>query len=177
MLGTARSRNISFQIIVQTVEQIKKIYGKESKDMISNMSNILVLGTHNDFTAKYLSELAGKTAAQTISAKGAENTASYNITPEEIMHLPADKAIVVIRGYEPIIDPKYITEDDPGPKNIMVSGCTDDKCKEPTKKINGMARPFCLLDALKGEVPKRRYIYTCKYLKNNEPCPFLHKDK
>lgn len=117
ILSTARSRNMSFAIILQNKNQIEALYEKVYKSLIGNCDEIIFLGSSELDTCKYFSELLGDetvivktvnvTKGLNSSATVNENKAGRNLLkPDELRKLDNRKAVLLIRGEDPVIDYK-----------------------------------------------------------------------
>ena len=119
ILATCRSYNIGLNIIVQNVQQIKALYEKEHESIIGNCYTLLFLGGGNEpasleFIVKLLGRetLATRTRGLTKGRNGSSTT-NYQqtgrdlMTVDEVRKLDTNKAILFIRGEDPVIDRKY----------------------------------------------------------------------
>ena len=119
ILATCRSYNIGLNIIVQNVQQIKALYEKEWEGIIGNCDTLLFLGGGNEpasleFIVKLLGRetLATRTRGLTKGRNGSSTT-NYQqtgrdlMTVDEVRKLDTNKAILFIRGEDPVIDRKY----------------------------------------------------------------------
>lgn len=119
ILATCRSYNIGLNIIVQNVQQIKALYEKEHESIIGNCDTLLFLGGGNEpasleFIVKLLGRetLATRTRGLTKGRNGSSTT-NYQqtgrdlMTIDEVRKLDTNKAILFIRGENPVIDRKY----------------------------------------------------------------------
>ena len=119
ILATCRSYNIGLNIIVQNVQQIKALYEKEHESIIGNCDTLLFLGGGNEpasleFIVKLLGRetLATRTRGLTKGRNGSSTT-NYQqtgrdlLTVDEVRKLDTNKAILFIRGEDPVIDRKY----------------------------------------------------------------------
>ena len=136
ILATCRSYNIGLNIIVQNVQQIKALYEKEHESIIGNCDTLLFLGGGNEpasleFIVKLLGRetLATRTRGLTKGRNGSSTT-NYQqtgrdlMTVDEVRKLDTNKAILFIRGEDPVIDRKYNLKRHP---NIKLT--TDGKAK------------------------------------------------
>ena len=120
LLSTMRSREISCNIIIQNLAQIKTLF-KDSWETIPGNCDITVyLGGNEQSTHKYVSELLGKytidkkSSGETLGSKG---SSSRNIdvlgrdlmSPDEVRKMDNRKCLVFIKGYDPVLDDKYRT--------------------------------------------------------------------
>ena len=144
ILATCRSYNIGLNIIVQNVQQIKALYEKEHESIIGNCDTLLFLGGGNEpasleFIVKLLGRetLATRTRGLTKGRNGSSTT-NYQqtgrdlMTVDEVRKLDTNKAILFIRGEDPVIDRKYNLKRHP---NIKLT--TDGKAKPYIHKPQG----------------------------------------
>ena len=144
ILATCRSYNIGLNIIVQNVQQIKALYEKEHESIIGNCDTLLFLGGGNEpasleFIVKLLGRetLATRTRGLTKGRNGSSTT-NYQqtgrdlMTADEVRKLDTNKAILFIRGEDPVIDRKYNLKRHP---NIKLT--SDGKAKPYIHKPQG----------------------------------------
>ena len=145
ILATCRSYNIGLNIIVQNVQQIKALYEKEHESIIGNCDTLLFLGGGNEpasleFIVKLLGRetLATRTRGLTKGRNGSSTT-NYQqtgrdlMTVDEVRKLDTNKAILFIRGEDPVIDRKYNLKRHP---NIKLT--SDGKAKPYIHKPHGV---------------------------------------
>ena len=145
ILATCRSYNIGLNIIVQNVQQIKALYEKEHESIIGNCDTLLFLGGGNEpasleFIVKLLGRetLATRTRGLTKGRNGSSTT-NYQLTGRDLMtvdevrKLDTNKAILFIRGEDPVIDRKYNLKRHP---NIKLT--SDGKAKPYIHKPQGV---------------------------------------
>lgn len=139
ILATCRSYNISLNIIVQNIQNIKALYEKEWESVIGNCDTLLFLGGGNEPTSlEFIVKLLGKETLATRTrgqTKGRNGSSSTNfqqtgrelLTLDEVRKLDTDEAILFIRGEDPVRDKKYnlkrhpnikLTEDGKAPPYI-----------------------------------------------------------
>ena len=144
ILATCRSYNIGLNIIVQNVQQIKALYEKEHESIIGNCDTLLFLGGGNEpasleFIVKLLGRetLATRTRGLT-KGRNVSSTTNYQqtgrdlMTVDEVRKLDTNKAILFIRGEDPVIDRKYNLKRHP---NIKLT--SDGKAKPYIHKPQG----------------------------------------
>ena len=141
ILATCRSYNIGLNIIVQNVQQIKALYEKEHESIIGNCDTLLFLGGGNEpasleFIVKLLGRetLATRTRGLTKGRNGSSTT-NYQQTGRDLMtidEVDTHKAILFIRGEDPVLDKKYNIKRHP---NIKLT--TDGKAKPYIHKPQG----------------------------------------
>jgi type IV secretion system protein VirD4 len=119
LLSTMRSREISSIIIIQNFAQLKALFKDTWETIPGNCDTFIYLGGNEQSTHKYVSELLGKGTIDKKSSgetKGRQGSSSRNydvlgreiFTPDEVRKLDNKKCIIFIRGFDPVLDNKYI---------------------------------------------------------------------
>ncbi len=119
LLSTMRSREISSVIIIQNLAQIKALFKDTWETIPGNCDTMIYLGGNEQSTHKYVSELLGKGTIDKRSSgetkgKNGSSTRNYDVlgrellTPDEARKLNNRKCLIFIRGFNPIIDNKFI---------------------------------------------------------------------
>jgi type IV secretion system protein VirD4 len=114
-----RSREISSIIIIQNFAQLKALFKDTWETIPGNCDTFIYLGGNEQSTHKYVSELLGKGTIDKKSSgetKGRQGSSSRNydvlgreiFTPDEVRKLDNKKCIIFIRGFDPVLDNKYI---------------------------------------------------------------------
>lgn len=136
ILATCRSYNIGLNIIVQNIQQIKALYEKEWEGIIGNCDTLLFLGGGNEPTSlEFIVKLLGRETLATrtrglTKGRNGSSTTNYQqtgrnlMTIDEVRKLDTHKAILFIRGEDPVLDKKYNIKRHP---NIKLT--TDGKAK------------------------------------------------
>ena len=144
ILATCRSYNIGLNIIVQNVQQIKALYEKEHESIIGNCDTLLFLGGGNEPTSlEFIVKLLGRETLATrtrglTKGRNGSSTTNYQqtgrdlMTIDEVRKLDTNKAILFIRGEDPVIDRKYNLKRHP---NIKLT--SDGKAKPYIHKPQG----------------------------------------
>ena len=134
VLATCRSREISINIIIQNMAQLKAMFKDSWENITGNCDTFLYLGGNEAGTFRYISEsLLGKSTITTQThgqTKGRNGSYSTNtqtasrelLTPDEVRLLDNSKALLLIRGELPIIDNKYPLEKHPRIKQTEDGG-------------------------------------------------------
>jgi type IV secretion system protein VirD4 len=118
ILSVCRSRNISCDIILQNIAQLKGLFKDEWEGVLGNCDTMIYLGGNEYGTFEYLSKILGKETERTKSqsiGKGSRGSSSESHqaagrelqTPDEIRRLDNSKALVLMRSQDPVIDDKY----------------------------------------------------------------------
>ena len=125
VIATARSRNVSFSIILQSASQLERSYEKEgAKTILDCCDTVVFLGGKSTETNEMVSKMIGKQTVKVLTesdSRGANRstTQNYNVierdlmTPDEVGRLPRDESIVLISGTYPLKGAKYRIEEHP----------------------------------------------------------------
>lgn len=119
LLSTMRSREISSIIIIQNFAQLKALFKDTWEIVPGNCDTFIYLGGNEQSTHKYVSELLGKGTIDKKSSgetKGKQGSASRNydvigrelFMADEVRKLDNEKCILFIRGFDPVMDRKYV---------------------------------------------------------------------
>ncbi|MCM1497901.1 MAG: type IV secretory system conjugative DNA transfer family protein [Clostridium sp.] len=119
LLSTMRSREISSIIIIQNFAQLKALFKDTWETIPGNCDTFIYLGGNEQSTHKYVSELLGKGTIDKKSSgetKGRQGSSSRNydvlgrelFTADEVRKLDNKKCIIFIRGFDPIMDAKFV---------------------------------------------------------------------
>lgn len=124
-LAYARSFGVGITMILQSLEQLKKMHEKEWGVVIDNCNTLLYLGSisHMD-TLEYMSKLVGKgtfdkrTSGRTRGGQGSTSTNEDVIgrelmMPDDIRRLPKEKCLFVVGGRPAFYSDKYLYESHP----------------------------------------------------------------
>lgn len=117
ILSTARSRNMSFVIVLQDKQQIEAIFEKYYRTIYGNCSTYLFLGSGELETCKYYSELLGdetvvvynwtKNYGRNSGMSRSENRVARKLmTPDEVKKLDKKECIVYINNEYAVKDNK-----------------------------------------------------------------------
>lgn len=120
-IATMRSREMSVNVILQNVAQIKALYEKTWETITGNCDTLLFLGGKEQSTCEYISKMIGKTTVDlrtTSESKGQSGSYSNSgqvvgrelITPDEVGLLGGNECILSIRGVRAFKSRKYIIE-------------------------------------------------------------------
>lgn len=115
-ISTVRSRNISVSIIFQNIAQLRNRYpNDEWLEIIGNCDTQIALGCTDQMTAKFISDRTGEVTIAVSSESKRRNklqigdyTPEYKetssvgrrklLTPDEVLRMPLDEALVILRG-------------------------------------------------------------------------------
>ena len=118
VLATCRSRDISINIVIQNMAQLKKLFKDSWENVTGNCDTLLYLGGNEASTHEYISKMLGKATIDTRTrgvTKGRSGSSSTNyqnagrelLMPDEVRMLDNRKALIFIRGERPVMDDKY----------------------------------------------------------------------
>lgn len=118
VLATCRSREISINIVIQNMAQLKKLFKDSWENVTGNCDTLLYLGGNEASTHEYISKMLGKATIDTRTrgvTKGRSGSSSTNyqnagrelLMTDEVRMLDNRKALVFIRGERPVMDDKY----------------------------------------------------------------------
>lgn len=121
LLATMRSMEISANIILQNLSQLKSMYDKDWESILGNCDSTLFLGGQEQSTLDYLSKRLGKETIDTLSrsrSRGRQSSSTTNdgivgrelLTIDEMGIMPDDECILFVRGCVPFYCKKYKIE-------------------------------------------------------------------
>lgn len=171
LLSTMRSREISSIIIIQNFAQLKALFKDTWETVPGNCDTFIYLGGNEQSTHKYVSELLGKGTIDKRSSgetRGRQGSSSRNydvlgreiLTPDEVRKLDNRKCLLFIRGFDPILDNKYIpfrhpmfdqTADGKGKPYVHAGSCGDHLAGPPFELLTRRAVEYFEKQKEKGE--------------------------
>ena len=118
ILATCRKFEISAQVILQNLSQLKRLYEKSWEELPGNCDTMIYLGGKDQFTNEYVSKELGKETIdqQSINqTKGKQGSSSYNnailgrelATIDELSAMDNNDCIVMVRGLPPFFTHKF----------------------------------------------------------------------
>lgn len=118
ILSVCRSRNISCDIILQSIAQLKSLFKDDWEGIVGNCDSLLYLGGNEYGTFEYLSKILGKETERTVShsiGRGSHGSSSESqqkaardlATPDEIRRMSNNDALLLLRSEDPVVDRKY----------------------------------------------------------------------
>lgn len=118
ILSVCRSRNISCDIILQSIAQLNSLFKDDWEGIVGNCDSLLYLGGNEYGTFEYLSKILGKETERTVShsiGRGNHGSSSESqqkaardlATPDEIRRMSNDDALLLLRSEDPVVDRKY----------------------------------------------------------------------
>lgn len=117
-ISTMRSRGLHASIVFQNIAQLKNRYPNDAwQEIIGNCDSRLFLGATDVMTAQFVADLLGKSTVKTVNTRkkaGLEGIFDFGdvsygtsqrnlLNADEILRLPHDKAILVLRGQKPLM--------------------------------------------------------------------------
>ncbi|NPV73351.1 MAG: type IV secretory system conjugative DNA transfer family protein [Pelotomaculum sp.] len=107
-IATARSRGIECHVIIQSLPQLIRVYGKDSwQEIRACCSTVVVLKVEDNYTAEYVSGQLGKTTVE-VSSRSREVTSIFDerenmstagrllMSMDEIIKMPSSRCIVFL---------------------------------------------------------------------------------
>lgn len=125
LLATMRSMEISANIIIQNIAQLKKMYDKSWEILTGNCDSLLFLGGKEASTTEMISKALGKETIDVVAqnrTKGhRNNSTSINnsimgrelLTADELTVMPTDECILIVRAFHPFYCHKFDIEKHP----------------------------------------------------------------
>ena len=124
VLATCRKFEISAQVILQNLSQLKRMYEKSWEELPGNCDTLIYLGGKDQFTNEYLSKELGKETIDQLSinqTKGKQGSSSYNnaimgrelATIDELTTMDNNNCIVMVRGLYPFFTNKFNLSEHP----------------------------------------------------------------
>lgn len=130
LLATMRSMEISANIIIQNLAQLKKMYDKSWEIITGNCDSFLFLGGQEASTLEYISKELGKETIDVVSqnrTRGARNNSSSEnnsimgrelMMPDELKLIKSNECILNVRSYHPFFCHKFDIEKHPNYKYL-----------------------------------------------------------
>lgn len=139
VLATCRGREISINIIIQNMAQIKAMFRDSWENLTGNCDTYIYLGGNESTSHEYISKSLGK---ETVDVKtrgvthGRNGSSSNNfqsvgrelLTPDEVRMIDNNYEVVIIRGERAVMDKKFVLQKH---RNIKF---TEDSGAEPYEK-------------------------------------------
>ncbi len=130
LLATMRSMEISANIIIQNLAQLKKMYDKSWEIVTGNCDSLLFLGGQEASTLEAISKSLGKETIDVVSQNRTRshrnNSSSENnsimgrelMTPDELKVMPPMECVLIIRAFYPFKCHKFNIETHPNYKYL-----------------------------------------------------------
>lgn len=120
-ISTSRSRNISFSVILQNLDQLEAVYKDTHETIMGNCDTHLFLGSNSQKTVEYFSKALGEKTISRDSVSVNKDTHDWKtgksvsdqimaralLTPDELRRLDNDTCIIYEKGLKPIKARKY----------------------------------------------------------------------
>ena len=155
---------------------MKTLFEKQWESIVGNCDELLYLGGNEQSTHEYISKLLGKSTIDKKSSgetRGRQGSSSRNydvlgreiMMPDEVRKMDNKKCLIFIRGFDPIMDNKFIPFNHP-----MFNQTADGKGKPYVHQIRGadnlIGPPFEILsdkavkyyEKLKEIFPEEDYV-------------------
>ena len=127
LLATMRSMEISANVIIQNLSQLKKMYKDSWENVLGNCDSLLFLGGQEPTTLEHISKTLGKETIDTRShnrTRGRQGSTSENdgilgrelMTVDELKTMKDNECILFVRGIYPFFCNKYKIECHPNYK-------------------------------------------------------------
>ena len=136
-ISTTRSRDINISVIFQNLAQLQNRYPDNAwQEILGNCDTQLFLGCTDDLTARAVSDRTGEVTVtvtsqtkQLNSMRVSDYTTDYKqarsigkrklLTPDEILRLPVNEALVIMRGHKVLKVKKFDYTKHPHSKYII----------------------------------------------------------
>ena len=139
VLATCRGREISINIIIQNMAQIKAMFKDSWENLTGNCDTYIYLGGNESTSHEYISKSLGKETVdvKTRGVTHGRNGSSSNyfqsvcrelLTPDEVRMIDNNYEVVIIRGERAVMDKKFALQKH---RNIKF---TEDGGAEPYEK-------------------------------------------
>ncbi|EMC59276.1 type IV secretory system conjugative DNA transfer family protein [Streptococcus mutans OMZ175] len=130
--ASVRSREISIEIIIQAISQLKKVYPKDWETIFNNCASLLYLGTNDKDTMDYFSKRAGLQTITQVNysesrGRNRSGSTSYSsrqrplLTPDEVARIGVDEALFFISKQNVFRDKKVVLNKHPMAKRLSNS--------------------------------------------------------
>lgn len=127
LLATMRSMEISANVIIQNISQLKKMYKDSWENVLGNCDSLLFLGGQEPTTLEHISKTLGKETIDTRSnnrTRGRNGSTSENdgilgrelMTVDELKIMKDNECILFVRGLYPFFCNKFVIEKHPNYK-------------------------------------------------------------
>lgn len=130
LLATMRSMEISANVIIQNLAQLKKMYDKSWEIITGNCDSMLFLGGQEDSTVEAISKRLGKETIDVVSwnrtrshrnPSSSENNSIMGrelMTPDELKVMKPSECVLMVRAYYPFFCHKFKIENHPNYKYL-----------------------------------------------------------
>lgn len=193
VLATVRKYNMSVVIILQSLSQLKKRYEKDYESIIDNCDTFIFLGSKGKETTEYVSAMLGNmtiTVKNASDSMGSKRSTSYSysqtkrelMTPHELVMLPTNEQVVIVKSVYPFKIPKFELEKHPNfdqcadgkGKKLIIQQCFN--LEEKIAKINE-ARGIEVKEEKQEEINKRSQQPVSSWMNSDYNTPSTNNDK
>ncbi|MBY5035330.1 type IV secretory system conjugative DNA transfer family protein [Streptococcus gallolyticus] len=173
--SSVRSREISIDIIIQAISQLKTLYRDQWETIFNNCATLIYLGTNDKDTMDYFSKRAGKQTIRSVNSSktwSQQGSSSQSIqtmgrdlmTPDEVARIGGDEALVFISKQNVFRDKKTSVLQHPRAEELA-NGPQDDNWYRYVRSMTGDMDDW----------DERVRHYTTLHLFKSEPQPILKK--
>ena len=120
-ISTSRSRNISFSVILQNVDQLEAVYEKSYETIMGNCDTHVFLGSNSYKTVEYFSKQLGEKTIERDSISINRDRQNWKtgksvsdqvmaralMTPDELRRMDMDDCIIFVKGLKPVKTKKF----------------------------------------------------------------------
>lgn len=201
-ISTIRSRNLSISCIFQNLPQMQNRYPlNQWQEIIGNCDTQLFLGCTDQMTAEFISDRSGEVsiavssrAKQLNTWRVSDYTPEYRethsvgkrklLTPDEVLRLPLDEALIILRGQKVLKVGKFDYTLHPESKKLTPCRACD-HVPEWKKNVKGKESDFTPSIRPKGkpgpegegEVAPKAGKSGTPVMPQNDPCSIVRTDK
>ena len=122
-LHTLSKCQVHIALLYPSISSIKKHYPADWDAVVCGCDNLLYLGNQSIVTAEYISKTLGyrplDQKTMRIRRRARCSSINYNIvrrevlTPDEVLKIPKDQCVVIVRNEKPFLDAKYVLHTHP----------------------------------------------------------------
>ena len=134
-ISTSRSRNISFSVILQNVDQLEAVYEKSYETIMGNCDTHVFLGSNSSKTLEYFSKALGEKTIERDNISVNKDRQNWRtgksvsdqvmaralMTPDELRRMDVDDCIIFVKGVRPIKAKKFYYFNSPIIKELQHS--------------------------------------------------------
>ena len=120
-ISTSRSRNISFSVILQNIDQLEAVYEKSYETIMGNCDTHVFLGSNSFKTLEYFSKALGEKTIDRESVSVNRDRQNWKtgksvsdnvmaralMTPDELRRMDIDECIIFVKGVRPVKAQKF----------------------------------------------------------------------
>ncbi len=120
-ISTSRSRNLSFSVILQNIDQLEAVYEKSYETIMGNCDTHVFLGSNSYKTVEYFSKALGEKTIERDSTSINRDRQNWRtgksvsdqvmaralMTPDELRRMDNDECIIYEKGIKPVKAKKF----------------------------------------------------------------------